>query len=128
MAKTRADVILLALRRLGVVAEDEAASDAMVINVGDVLDTLFEEVEASKTLTWDLTAVPGSAYNALANLLAVEVAPQYPPAVPPYPRSIAWQRLMGVIRPDDRADIRDLDDDGIVDEDEEDAGARALYF
>ena len=128
MAKTRAQVIDLALKRLGVVAEDETASPAMEANVGDVLDTLFEEVEASKALTWDLTAVPGSAFNALANLLAVEVAPQYPPAQAPYPRSVAWQRLMGIIRPDDREDIRDLDGDGTVDEAEEDAGARALYY
>lgn len=128
MARTREQVIDLALKRLGVVAEDETASDAMAANVGDVLDTLFEEVAASKTLTWDLTAVPNNAYNALANLLAVEVAPQYPPVQAPYPRSVAWMRLMGIIRPDDREDGRDLDDDGTVDEDEADAGARALYY
>ena len=128
MAKTRAEVITSALRRIGVVAEDEAASTAMETNAGEVLDTLFAEIEVSKDVTWDLTTVPDEAFIALSNLLAADVAPLYPPAQAPYPRGVAWMRLMGIIRPDDREDYRDTDDDGTVSDAEADAGERARFY
>lgn len=128
MPKTRAEVITSALRRIGVVAEDEAASTAMETNTGEVLDTLLAEVEAAKALTWDLTAVPDEAFIALSNLLAADAAPLYPPAQAPYSRGVAWMRLMGVIRPDDREDYRDTDDDGTISDAEADAGERARFY
>lgn len=127
MPKTRAEVYTRSLRRLGVLAVDEDATVDMEAQAGAVLDALFEEVKASKAVTWTLSEVPDNAFLALVDLLATEIAPDY--EVPPRTsRSVAWQRLMGVIRPDDREDYRDTDDDGTVSDAEIDAGERARYY
>lgn len=127
MPKTRAEVYTRSLRRLGVLAVDEDATADMEAQAGAVLDALFAEVTASKAVTWTLNEVPDDAFLALVDLLATEIAPDY--EVPfRTPRGVAWQRLMGVIRPDDRDDYRDTDEDGTISDAEVDAGERARFY
>ena len=98
---TRADVITRALRRLRVVAANRTPTADMSKAVGAVLDSLYAEVGESVAIPWALSAVPDEALNALADLLAAEIAPEYSrPA--PVPRSRALVRLLAVVNPDDR--------------------------
>lgn len=102
MAKTRDQIITRALRKLGVVAEDMDPSDAMLANSSAALDGVLAELRAaSPVFTWT-TTFPNDVANALTDLLAVELSPEYPIVKPPYPRPVAWARLMGVARLDDR--------------------------
>lgn len=102
MAKTRDQIITRALRKLGVTAEDEGPSSAMLASAGEALDSVLGEVRAAAYHASYTTAFPDEVANALSDLLAVELAPEYQPSQPPYPRAVAWQRLMGLVRPDDR--------------------------
>lgn len=124
---TRLDVVTRALRRIGVAAEDEAPTADQIANAGAVLDSLFAELQGEATITWTLETTPAVSFVPLANLLAVEMAPEYgQPAPEGRPR--AWRRLMATIRSDEREDVRDLDEDGLISDDEADAGARAAYY
>lgn len=125
---TRLEVINRAFRILGVKAEDEALTADQVANGGNVLDSLFAELGNEATIAWTLDTTPEMSFQPLARYLAVELAPEYPPAVPPTTRGLAWRRLMATIRSDDRVDVRDLDESGTVDTDEADAGLRAIYY
>ncbi len=125
---TRIEVIHAALRRLGVLSADEAATADMERYCGDALDALFAELPFSEgfTITWTLDTVPSSHFLPLAFLLAVEVGPHY--MVPTERRSRAMGRLRAVHFSDDRADSRDLDKDGTVTEAEEEAAKRAGFY
>jgi hypothetical protein len=101
MAKTRDQIITRALRKLGVTAEDEAPSAAMLANSGEALDSVLAEVRAA-SLVGFTTSFPDEVANPLSDLLAAELAAEYKPAQAPYPRAVAWQRLMALVRPDDR--------------------------
>jgi hypothetical protein len=125
---TRLDVIERAFRIINVKAEDEALTADQAANGGDVLDSLFAELGNEATITWTLDTTPQVSFQPLARYLAVELAPEYPPAVAPTTRGLAWRRLMATIRADNRDDVRDLDDSGTVDADEADAGQRANYY
>lgn len=124
---TRADVITRALRRLGVVAKDDAPDADDEALAGEVLDALFVEVQETQAVTWALSAVPDEAFLPLANLLACDVAPDFSVAAPT-PRAVALRRLLAVIRPDNRADPRDLDNNGTIDAEETAAGERARFY
>lgn len=121
---TRQEVITRALRRLGVVAEDENPGPDANAQAGAVLDSIFAEVGQSVTVTWTLATVPDYALVPLANLLAAELAGEYPTSEARMlaPRSVAWMRLMGLVRADNRTDPRDIDESGTVDDDEARAG------
>lgn len=125
---TRLEVIERAFRIIGVKAEDEGLTADQLANGGDVLDSLFAELGNEATISWTLDTTPSMSFQPLARYLAVELAPEYPPAVPPTTRGMAWRRLMATIRRDEREDFRDLDDDGTIDDAEADAGARAAYY
>jgi hypothetical protein len=102
MAKTRDQIITRALRKLGVAAEDEDPSAAMLANSSEALDSVLAEVRSASFRSNWTTAFPDEVANALSDLLAAELAPEYKPAQPPYSRSRAWARLMELVRPDDR--------------------------
>lgn len=123
---TRADVINLAHRRLGVLSADEEASADQYEYADDVLTSLFAELGQDVTISWDLDAVPDTSFQPLANLLAVDLAPHY--AMQSEPRSRAWMRFRATVLSDDREDLRDLDEDGTVEDAEAEAWARARYF
>ncbi len=124
---TKAEVIVLALRRIGVVGEGEPANGDQMAAGEAVLDSLFAEIETEFAISWELTAVPAAAFVPLANLLSVEMAPHYArPA--PQTRASAWRRFMATVRSDNRPDFRDLDDSGTISDEEEAAGLRAQYY
>lgn len=128
MTKTRLDVVQQAHRRLGVLSADEEASADQIAFAGEVLDALFAEVNAVQGLgfTWDLASVPDAAFLALSGLLATEIAPHY--EIASEPRSRAMARLRAYALTDDRADWRDLDEDGTVSDAEAAAAERSLYY
>lgn len=129
MSKTRLDVISEALRRLQVLASDTdpAADDSSY--TGNTLDALFAEIQNTQgiTIAWTLDATPDNAFLPLSYLLAVEVAPHFT-VQPPETRATAMGRLRAALITDDRADRRDLDDDGTVTEGEIEADQKAQFY
>lgn len=124
---TRADVIERAFRILGIAADDEALTADQINNGGDVLDSLFAELNNEFTISWALSATPTVSFQPLAMLLAVELAFEYN-RPKPTTRGLAWRRFMATVRSDNREDFRDLDDSGTISDEEADAGLRAAYY
>lgn len=129
MSKTKTDVVQMALRRLGVVASDTAASADDADFAGDTLDALFAEIQNTQgiTITWTLDATPDNAFLPLSYLLAVEVAPHFMVQAPES-RATAMGRVRAALISDDREDRRDLDDDGTVTDAEIEADGRSVYY
>lgn len=102
--KTRLDVINRAMRRIGVKAEDETLTADQIASVGEAYDALIAELGTELTLSFTGASVPEKVFLPLANLLAVEIGPDY--GVPPLTtRGTAYGRVLAALRPDDRADI-----------------------
>lgn len=99
--KTRLDVINRAMRRIGVKAEDENLTADQITSVGEVFDALIEELNTEVSLTFTSESVPDEVFIPLANLLAIEVAPDYGVS-PMTTRGTAFGRVLAVLRPDDR--------------------------
>lgn len=123
-AITKADVIRLAHRKLGIVSAEQDVSADQEAYASDVLQGIWDE--HSSTMNFSITAPARRYYMALADLLAAEIAPHY--TAPGPDRSRAIGRLRGILLQDDRVDSRDSDDDGIVSEAEVSAAARAGYY
>lgn len=124
---TKRDLIELAYRRCGVVAEDEPMTADQEQIGGSLLDSAFAALEAEAVSGFVLTDVPAIAVLPLAMVLAYDLAVHN--SVPPREsRGRAVIRYLGVVRPDDREDSRDLDGDSLVSDEEADAGARAAYY
>lgn len=128
MAKTRADVIAMALRRLAIVSADTAVSADQGGFVGDTLDALFLELRSVHGLptTWVLEATPDEGFLPLSYLLATEVAQHF--EVPSEPRSRAMGRLRAYMHPSDLPLRGDTDEDGAISEAEENASNRAQFY
>lgn len=89
---TENQVIERALRSIGVVAADEAATADQFSNGNAVLTAILGEIG------YALSAIPDHALVALSEWLAGEVSPDYG-----LPRSARGKvRLMGILMPDDR--------------------------
>lgn len=127
---TRLEVITEALRRIGVVAEDEPASASQEAATGRVLDSLFAQLQEpphSMAFTWTLATVPDAAFLPLSWLLSVAVAAQN--GVPaPEPWAAALMRLRAYHFPNDLPLHGDIDDDGTVTDAEAEAAKRAAYY
>lgn len=127
---TRADVIAGALRELEILSASEAPTAFHEAFVGGILDDAFAETVATQGLTfaWSPATddIPAAYKRSLVLLTAAEIAPHFMVQGPS--RSAAIGRLRALALPDDRADSRDLDEDGTVTEAEEDAAARAAYY
>lgn len=104
--KTRLDVLTRALRRLGVAAHDETLTADQIENSGAVYDALLTEIEATTGKIISGNAVEDEIFIPLAQLVAVEVAPEFGIAAP-QTKGAAFLRLMAVLRPDDRTEISD---------------------
>jgi hypothetical protein len=124
---TANDVITLALRRIGVVAEGEPPNADQIAAGREVLDSIVAEFASEAPIGWTVAAVPVVSYVPLANLLSVELAAHYARPVADT-RARAWRRFAATVRQDNRPDPRDFDDDGIISDEEADAGARAAYY
>lgn len=125
---TRADVITLALRQIGVVAADETPSAPDADYAGDVLDGLFAELKAVHGFTWSWTleATPQTHALPLALALGAEIGNTY--GVATTSKASAIGRLRALSFPDDREDRRDTDEDGVISDAEKDAGMRAVFY
>jgi len=125
---TSSDVIAVALRRLKVLAADEntVASDEAYCD--GILTALFDELPVSEGIVfpWDLATIPQGALIPLGNLLATEVAQTYNMASEP--RHRAMGRLRGYMIANDIPLRGDLDDDGVVDENEQWISDGAKYY
>lgn len=124
---TRNEVITLALRRLGILASDRAASADQVDYCNDELTVAIAHLEGPHGLTIGSGDIADNIASGMSHLLAANVAPHY--GVNPIKSEAA---AIGMIRaallPDDRVDSRDLDDDGSVSEAEADAAKRAEFY
>lgn len=124
---TKRDLIELAYRRCGVVAEDEPMTADQERIGSTILESAFEGLSAEAAVSWDLTDIPTIAVLPLAMVLAHDLA-LHNSVAPRESRGRAVIRYLGVVRPDDREDDRDLDDDGLVSDEEADAAGRAVYY
>lgn len=128
---TRADIVRLAHRRLGVLSSDEALTAEQLEFGGDILDALFSELPYTQgtSFAWALSATPSQYLIPLAYLLATE-----PAFIEHYAtqaverRSAAVARLRAIAFPDDRATRADINDDGTVTTAESDADLRAQFY
>lgn len=102
--KSGRQVIDRALKRIGVVAQDESATAEQYADAKETLDGLFAEINREAPAPWSVDAgVPDYAFNALWRLLAVEIAADYDKPQPEG-RGVALARAMGTVRsyvPDD---------------------------
>lgn len=128
MAKNALEVIAMAHRRLGLLSADEQVSADQSAFAGDVLEGMFAEIKEVQGMqfAWGINEVPLAAFLPLSYLLAAEIAPHYEVASEPRHRAMA--RLRAYAFPNDLPDSRDLDDDGVVTDEEADAAERALYY
>jgi hypothetical protein len=128
MPKTANEVVSQAHRYLGVLSVDETVSPDQETFGGAVLDGLLAEAQTAHGLTfaWTSAEVPDGVWLPLSRLLAAEIAGHY--ERPAEPVSRAWMRFRAAVNADDRTDWRDLDEDGIVQEDEADVADRAAYY
>lgn len=100
--KTKTDVILYALRWIGVVAGDSAASADEAITASDVLDGLFAELQKEALSPWSpVTGIDDAAFVPLSQWLGAEIAPSFGLGAPVSPAR-AKVRLMATIRSDSR--------------------------
>lgn len=127
MTKTASQIIARAHRRIRVLGTDDPVTAEMQSVGSEVLEGLFAQIQGDATITWDLTVVPDDVFLSLSDYLAAYLAGEYNrPA--PVSRARAYADLMEQLRPDDRTDRRDTDEDGLISEDEAAAGDRALYY
>jgi hypothetical protein len=128
MPKTASEVVAQAHRYLGVLSVDEAVSGDQASFGASVLEGVLAEAATAHglTFTWTSAAVPDGVWLPLSRLLASELASHY--ERPAEPSSRAWTRFRAAVQPDDREDIRDLDEDGTVSDEEADAALRAAYY
>jgi hypothetical protein len=103
--KTQNDIVALALRRLGVTAEDDTPTADQQANGSAALASIFAELSLEAVPDWTLAGgIPDAAAPALSELLAAEIAPNFS-RQPPVSRARAYLRLIATIRPDDRPGV-----------------------
>ncbi len=130
MTKTSLEVVAEAHRRIKVLSNDRDPSSDMVTYGQSQLSGLFEELTNaphSMVFAWTLETVPEYMWRPLSWLLAHDIAPHYEIA-PRDSYATAMGRVRAIAFPDDREDRRDTDDDGIISDDEAEAGKAALYY
>lgn len=102
--KIRDELITRALRRIRVVAMDEAATAEQAMIASDALDALASELQVTfgiRALIDASEAVDDELFLPLAFLLAAEIAPDFGvPRVEPLSRALI--RLRALTNPDDR--------------------------
>ena len=123
------DVATLALRRLTVVAHDEAPEAVMASGAKDELERILADLNGpwgGCTLTFDIEdEIPAAYVFGLAGLLAARLAPIY--TVPaPEAEKTALMRVRAVNLPYVRD--MDLDDDGETTDEEVEAVDRSAYY
>lgn len=129
MTKNSREITQAALTRLGVASPNDAASADDYAFSLDVLQAVFDEIKAAHApaISWTVETVPDNVAQALVDVLLQPLAAAYERPVP-VPQSRALTRLRTILLPDDRADDRDLDEDGTVSAAEIAAQQRAAFY
>lgn len=98
------DVMNMAFRRVGIVAQDEIPTADEYTAASELLDSIYAEVNRESPLVWTIEDVPNEALLPLAMLLSYDLALAFgrPPVST---RGMAMLRLLSVVRPDDREEI-----------------------
>ncbi len=127
MAKTKIDIVTLALREIGVVSMDEAAQADDMQVWGDVLDAEFARIQVTEGFTWTFTTdtVPDALYVPFAWYLASFMT-MYGRALPDRRRAMAAIREHEHL--DDRTDRADADADGTLSTAEQAVADRAAFY
>lgn len=129
MTKTKSDICTLALVMLNVTPIGGEPEGEDMTLAQSVLESFFARFTSTDgaVLTWDLGATPEEAYLPLANILAAMLAPMFQRQSP-----ISLTRGIGQLRelafPNDVTDSRDLDDNGVIGDAEEQAGLEAQFY
>lgn len=129
MTKTSLDVTSEALRRLGVLSNDEEPGADDYALAKRHLDAALSEFATDPYnfgFAWTAETVPDAVFRPLAWLVAADIASHYGLAAEP--RSRPLSRIRAFAFPDDRAIRADLDDSGTVSDDEADADLRAQFY
>lgn len=129
MTKLKSEVVAEAHRRINVLSVDEDVSADQSTYGESAADSLFAELNAephNMGFTWTMDTVPEAVFRPLSWLLAVDLATHY--VVPSESRAQAMGRVRAYAFPNNIEDRRDVDEDGLISEDEADAGLRALYY
>jgi hypothetical protein len=129
MPKTTLDVVTAAMRRIGVVAVDEAADPSTYAVATETFEALYAELpdEGFTTLT-DANAVPDKAFNAIVQMSAKDIAPLFGVAAPQNDWREGLRRLRRMYMPDDRTDVSDLNSDGTISAEEAQDDLEAQFF
>jgi hypothetical protein len=98
---TNIDVVTRALRRLGIVAKDDAPGADDEAMGTEVLAGLYAEIAAIGVLMWPDDDVPSNVFLPISTLLACELAQDYS-VPPPVARATALRRVLSVINADNR--------------------------
>lgn len=125
---TTLEICTRALRLIQVLAADEAAEASDYDIARDALQAEFALLKQNQGFawTWTLDTAPDALLLPLAEVTASLIAPIYGVPGPSYARAVG--RLRAYSFPDDRADRRDLDEDGAVSTAEIEADKKARYF
>lgn len=75
--KTRAEMITLTMRRLGVLGQGASASAADAAIVGDALDSIHDQLRKKGLANYATSAFPMWAQEPFAKVLGEEVAPYF---------------------------------------------------
>jgi len=105
---TRLDIVTLALRRCGITAADEEPTADQFSIGSQLLDAIYGELQGEALLPWTVDDVPAASSVALSLVLAADLAPMFQ-VQPPIPRGIAWLRLLGTVRADNRPATEPVD-------------------
>lgn len=77
MTKTTAELATRVLLRLGVIASDETPTTVDSALVQDFYATTFAELTIEKLTYWDSADIPDEAFEALADMIAGRIAPDF---------------------------------------------------
>lgn len=130
MAKTSTDVVTAAYRRIGVAATDSPL-DADNYEIGfEAYQGMFAEFarEGLGSKLTNIEALPDWAFNAVVEMLAVQLEPNHEAPSSQRTWRSGLRRLRRLAFTDDREDPADVDDDGVVSADEKDAYDRAAFY
>lgn len=127
MTKTAIDIVTLALRNIGVTAVDEEPQAEEYAYALPIYQAEFARLREDQGFDWAWThdTVPDDLFVPMA-MFAASTLTAFGRPLPSQARAIGMLRSYSF--PDDRPDPADLDDDGIVTDEERAAYGRAVYY
>lgn len=74
MTKTRADLVTRTLQYIGAQAANAVTDGEDAKIVGDVVDSLYEELQEEGVVTFDLNTIPNRVYMSLVRMVGADTA------------------------------------------------------